>query len=143
MESDLDTILKEWPGIDKEMPLALSKSESDGSKTGVQEPFDLAKAQNALGLHGVYRCSISLFWVQILASPTPGVPMSRRRVEDMAEFYFPGGKPSFLTGRMVELLTDKASLSDKPQSCQMLSPEEIVHSLVASCAAAVRFLGQS
>eukprot|EP00435_Cladocopium_sp_Y103_P019189 s1361_g4.t1 len=99
IEADLETILKEFPGIDKEMPLPLSKSESDGSKTGVQEPFDLTKAKHALGIHGVFRCSISLFWVQILASPTPGIPMSRRRVLDMAEFYFPDGKPAFMTGR--------------------------------------------
>ena len=140
VEADLQTILQEFPGIEKEMPLPLSKSELDGSKTGVQEPFDLSKAKHALGIHGVYRCSISLFSVQILASPTPGIPMSRRRVLDMAEFYFPDGKPAFMTGRMVELLADKSTLSDKPQNLQMLSPEEIVHSLVASCAHAVRCL---
>lgn len=142
VEADIQTILQEFPGIELEMPLPLSQSESDRSKTGVQEPFNLTKAQNALGVHGVFRCSISLFWVQILASPTPGVPMSRRRVLDMAEFYYPNGKPAFMTGRMVELLADKAALSDKPQNLQMLSPEELVHSLVASCAHAVRRLGR-
>ena len=140
VEADLQTILHEFKGIEKEMPLPLSKSELDGSKTGVQEPYDLSKAKHALGIHGVYRCSISLFNIQVLASPTPGIPMSRRRILDMAEFYFPDGKPAFMTGRMVELLADKSSLSDKPQNLQMLSPEEIVHSLVASCAHAVRCL---
>lgn len=52
---DLQTILQEFPGIDQEMALPLSKSELDGSKTGVQEPFDLSKAQHALGIHGVFR----------------------------------------------------------------------------------------
>ena len=140
VEADLQTILQEFPGIDQEMPLPLSKSELDGSKTGVQEPFDLESARHALGIHRVFRCSISLFWVQILASPTPGIPMSRRRVLDMGEFYFPNGKPAFMTGRMAELLADKSALSAKPQNLQMLSPEEIVHSLVASCAHAVRCL---
>ena len=55
VEADLQTILQEFPGIDQEMPLPLSKSELDGSKTGVQEPFDLSKAQHALGIHGVFR----------------------------------------------------------------------------------------
>ena len=95
VEADIQTILQEFPGIELEMPLPLSQPESDRSKTGVQEPFNLTKAQNALGVHGVFRCSMSLFWVQILASPTPGVPMSRRRVLDMAEFYYPNGKPAF------------------------------------------------
>ena len=58
----------------------------------------------------------------------------------MGEFYFPNGKAAFMTGRMVELLADKSALSAKPQNLQMLSPEEIVHSLVASCAHAVRCL---
>ena len=71
VEADLQTILQEFPGIDQEMPLPLSKSELDGSKTWVQEPFDLESARHALGIHRVFRCSISLFWVQILASPTP------------------------------------------------------------------------
>ena len=69
VEADLQTILQEFPGIDQEMPLPLSKSELDGSKTGVQEPFDLESARHALGIHRVFRCSISLFWVRSWRRP--------------------------------------------------------------------------
>lgn len=140
LEADVKTILQEFPGIEKEKPLPLSDSETDRSKTGVQEPYDLTKGKVALELHGVYRCSIPLFWIQISSSPTPGIPMSRRRVMDMSEFYFPAGKPQFLTGRMVELMVNKESLSNQPQNLQMISPEEIAHSLVAACALCIRRL---
>ena len=140
VEADLQSILKAFPGLDQEMPLCLSDSEKDGTKTGVQAPFELPKAQNALAIHGAYRCSIPVFWLQILSSPTPGVPMSRRRVLDMAEFYFPDGRPAFMTGRMVECVVEKASLTDRLSNLQMVSPEELVHSLVAACALAVRCL---
>ena len=123
------------------MPLALTDSETDRTKSGVQEPYNVTKGKNALSLHGVYRCSIPLFWVQILASPTPGIPMSRRRVQDMAAFYFPEGTPQFLTGRMVEVAVHKESLTEEPRNLQMISPEEIVHSLVAACADSIRCLG--
>lgn len=141
IEADLKTILKEFPNLDKEMPLALKDSETDRTKSGVQEPYNVTKGKNALSLHGVYRCSIPLFWVQILASPTPGIPMSRRRVQDMAAFYFPEGTPQFLTGRMAEVAVHKESLTEEPRNLQMISPEEIVHSLVAACADSIRCLG--
>ena len=141
VEADLKTIHKEFPGFDSEMPLPLTGSEMDGSKTGVQEPFNLSKGQHALHVHGVYRCSIPLHWVNQFSSPNPGIPMSRRRVLDMAEFYFPAGQPAFLTGRMVEVLVDKNALTESPQNLQMVCPEEILHSLVAACAGAIRCLG--
>lgn len=141
VEADMLTIRKEFAGIDSESPMPLSENENDSRKSGVQEPYNVTKAKVALELHGVYRCSIPLCWVQVLSSPTPGIPMSRRRVSEMAEYYYPQGKPSFMTGRMVELLTDRNSLTDTPSGLQMISPEEIVHSLVAGCATAIRYLG--
>lgn len=141
VEADMLTLRKEFAGIDSESPMPLSENENDSRKSGVQEPYNMTKGKVALELHGVYRCSIPLCWVQVLSSPTPGIPMSRRRVLEMAEYYYPEGKPSFMTGRMVELLTDRNSLTDTPSGLQMISPEEIVHSLVAGCATAIRYLG--
>ena len=143
VEADLRAILQEYPGLDAEFPLPLADSETDRTKSGVQEPFDLTKGKLALGLHSVYRCSIPMFCLQICSSPTPGIPMSRRRILDMAQFYFPQGTPHFLTGRMVEITIHKDSLSAEPRNLQMISPEEIVHSLVAACAEAIRCLDLS
>ena len=89
VELDLQTILKEYPGLEDEAPLPLSSTETDKSQSGVQEPYNLEKGKNALQLHQVYRCCLSLFSLNVVGSPTPGIPMSRRRVLDMSAFYYP------------------------------------------------------
>ena len=75
----------------KELPLPIS---SGNTPSGIQEPFGRSKALQALKAHGCYRSSISVWWLNALQSPTPGVPMSRRRVEDLMEVYYgPEGQP--------------------------------------------------
>ena len=140
VEADLQAILKEFPGLEKELPLALSSTETDKSQSGVQEPYNLEKGKNALRLHQVYRCCLSLFSLNVIGSPTPGIPMSRRRVIDMAAFYYPNSAPAYMTGRQVEVWADKEALSEKPENLQMISPEELVHSMIAACAQAIRWL---
>ena len=140
VEADLQTILKEYPGLENEAPLPLSSTEWDKSQSGVQEPYNLEKGKNALQLHQVYRCCLSMFALNVLGSPTPGIPMSRRRVLDMSAFYYPNSAPAYMTGRQVEVWADRHTLSEKPQNLQMVSPEELVHSMIAACAAASRCL---
>lgn len=140
VESDLQTILKEFPGLEDEAPLPLSSTETDKSQSGVQEPYNLEKGKNALQLHQVYRCCMSLFALNVVGSPTPGIPMSRRRVLDMSAFYYPNAAPAYMTGRQVEVWADRHALSEKPKSLQMVSPEELVHSMIAACAEAIRCL---
>ena len=142
VEADLQRIAAEFPGLNKEKPLALTTDQGP-SQTGVQEPYDLAKGKHALATHGVYRCSMSLFSLNVLGTPTPGIPMSRTRVLDMAAFYYPEGKASYMTGRMVEVYVDRNALSDTPENLQMISPEEIVHSMLAACAEAIERLGHN
>jgi len=45
-----------------------------------------------------------------------------------------------MTGRQVEVWADRHALSEKPKSLQMVSPEELVHSMIAACAEAIRCL---
>ena len=107
---DCQLVLSEF-GEDfrKEGPLAITGA--GDATSGVQEPFDRSKAQTALSVHGCYRASISVLWINPLASPTPGVPMSRRRVEDLAA-----------------IMVLKVSLgsdcdTDRPSGLQIVSPE--------------------
>ena len=141
VESDLQTMLKEYPGLEAEAPLPLSALETDKSQTGVQELYNLEKGKKALALHDVYRCSLSLFSLKVVGSPTPGIPMSRRRVLDMSAFYYPDSAPAYMTGRQVEVWADRRALTDKLENLQMVSPEELVHSMIAACADAIRCLG--
>ena len=58
----------------------------------------------------------------------------------MSAFYYPNSAPAYMTGRQVEVWADRHALSEKPKSLQMVSPEELVHSMIAACAQAIRCL---
>ena len=118
----------------KESPLAITGAAD--STSGVQEPFDRSKAQTALSVHGCYRASISVWWINPLSSPTPGVPMSRRRVEDLTDFYFgTEGEPRFHSDRMLEVGVAKTDCdTDRPSGLQLVSPEEVLHATFCGCA---------
>ena len=138
-QSDLQTILKEYgKELQNAMPLTISSTEA-----GVQDAFCKTKAQQAMSANGVYRCSISVFWINPLASATPGIPMSRKRVQDLSDFsYGAAGTPRWHTDRMVEIAVAKSDLeTDTPTNLVMVSPEELIHATLAGCARAIKLLG--
>ena len=136
MKAASQRIRAEFPGIDQEKPLSFKL---DGP-TGVQDPYSMTNGSAALAQHGVYRCSVSIWAINILASPTPDIPMSMTRVKDMAEFFYSAG-PKFLTDKQVEVCAPTANLPESPSLLQMVSPEEIVHAMILGCAAAIGLLG--
>eukprot|EP00438_Fugacium_kawagutii_P016989 Skav202425 [mRNA] locus=scaffold1370:406666:410894:- [translate_table: standard] len=136
VQEDVEVIRAEF-GNDfrSEMPLAIS---SKGS-SGVQEPYARSKALQALAAHGVYRASASVWWLNAMQSPTPGVPMSRRRVDDLTEYYYSAGAPRFHSERMIEVGVTRAECDcERPSNLQVISPEEVLHATLAGCATAVR-----
>ena len=143
VQSDLQRILGEFGSdIQQEQPLhiASDKDVAGNATGGIQEPFKKDKAAIAITAHGHYRCALSIFSFGLLQSATPSVPMSRRRVEELADFrYGPEGKPHFHTSGMVEVAI--AALSDleteQPANLQIISPEELVHATLAGCARAI------
>ena len=141
VQEDCEVILQEFGGeaFRKELPLPIS---GGNGPSGVQEPFDRSKALQALKAHGCYRSRVSVWWLNALQSPTPGVPMSRRRVEDLMEFYYgPEGQPRFHSDRMIEVaVTSSECDTDIPANLQVISPEEVLHATLAGCALAVKFL---
>ena len=142
VQADLHRILAEFGSdFDQQMPQKISsdKDAAGNALGGVQEPYDKDKAKVALSSHGVYRCSVSAFWFNPLCSPTPGVPMSRRRVEELCEFsYGPEGAPRFHTDRMVEVAINQDEVdTDRPSNLQMVSPEEVLHATLAGCVRAI------
>ena len=142
VQADLHRILAEFGvDFDQQMPQKISsdKDAAGNALGGVQEPYDKDKAKVALSSHGVYRCSVSAFWFNALCSPTPGVPMSRRRVEELCEFsYGPEGAPRFHTDRMVEVAINQDEVdTDRPSNLQMVSPEEVLHATLAGCVRAI------
>ena len=137
------TILKALPGLESERPLPLTGDSGAAANQGVQDPFDPQKAAVALKNHSLYRCSVSLWSINLMASATPDIPMSMRRVKDLATFFYgeDGTKPSYMTGRQVEVMVSNAELPAQPEQLQMVSPEELAHAILVACAAAVKQLG--
>ena len=124
------------------MPMAI-QTDGDNDKSGVQDAFCQTKAMAALKAHGVYRCAISIWWLNTLSSPTPGVPLARRRVIDLSEYYFGAeGRPQFHTDRMLEIAVGKGDIqTDTPSGLQLISPEEVLHATLAGCSRCIQCLG--
>lgn len=145
VEGDIQRILAEF-GHDfpKEMPMAIQTGVATSATTsGVQDPFCQTKALAALNTHGVYRCSISIWWINPLSSPTPGIPLARKRVMDLSEYYFGAeGRPQFHTDRMLEIAVTKSDIqTDTPSGLQLISPEEVIHATLAGCSRCIQSLG--
>ena len=146
VEGDIQRILAEFgPDFTKEMPMAIQTggNVATSATSGVQDPFCKTKGLAALNTHGVYRCSISIWWINALSSPTPGIPLSRRRVMDLSEYYFGSeGRPQFHTDRMLEIAVSKSDIqTDTPSGLQLISPEEVIHATLAGCSRCIQSLG--
>ena len=71
--------------IEKELPLKIT----DTSDSGVQSPFDAAACRTALHTRSEsYTCGVNLFWINLLWSPTPGVPLRCSASESMSATRF-------------------------------------------------------
>jgi len=51
-----------------------------------QEPYSKNACERALENHGNYVAGINAFWVNHLRSPTPGIPLRRESVKELADF---------------------------------------------------------
>ena len=134
---DFQLVLSEMGGEAFRSELPLPIADVAGNATGgVQEPFCRQKSTQ-----GVYRSSVSICWLNAMCSPTPGVPMARRRVEDLATYYFGcSGDPKYQTDRFIEVAINGASDidTDRPCNLQVVSPEEMLHATFAGCACAIK-----
>ena len=58
------------------------------SRRPCQEPFTDKKFKAAMGSVGHMKCGGNLFWQDLLASVSPGVPESTRAVNEYKDHYF-------------------------------------------------------
>ena len=140
VQADCEVILAEYgKDFQQAKPLSLG-NDVTGQDTGVQDAFSKAKAAQSLQAHSVYRCSISVWMLNLLTSATPSIPLSRRRVVELCEFHYgPCGEPKFITDRNIERGISEGELAtDSPSGLLMISPEEIAHSVLAGCARAIK-----
>ncbi|CAJ1454983.1 unnamed protein product [Effrenium voratum] len=112
--------------------IAKANEESEG---GIQEPYSSDAASRALGNQGAYVAAVNMFWMDFLKSPTPGVPLRRKSVEDLADYIWPqGALPSFLLKLLEVQAPASTTVAEVPQGLQMLSPEGYAHAALCACA---------
>ena len=88
----------------------------------------------ALQGHGHYIASCNLYWCDMWRNPAPGVPLSRPRVQQLSDFYFPEHRNTNFFKQLVEVQVDVANLADKPSGLVVISPLEIIHAIVLKAA---------
>ncbi|CAK9048313.1 Uncharacterized protein SCF082_LOCUS26923 [Durusdinium trenchii] len=99
-----------------------------------KDVYQLEKAKIALEAHGTYICSCNLYWLDSWKTPAPGVPLSRARLQQLADFYFPAERQNNFFQKLLEVQVDQSALSDKPTGLVVISPLEIVHSIFLKAA---------
>jgi len=78
-----------------------------------------------------YRAAINLFWVDILSSVTPGVPMNLRRALEYGNFLFDGPEGPKHTKFPVMIPVDvPEDLPKTTGNWKQISPEELVHAFL-------------
>lgn len=137
VQQDLRTIGK-CLGFDfaSKEPLQIAEANKQG-EGGVQEPWNGDVACRALGNQGSYICAINFMWLDFTRSACPGVPLSRKRVLQLAEYMYPdsSAEPGFVK-KMFEVLAPGTEEEQKktPRGMMLLSPDEYAHAIVAACA---------
>ncbi|MFM7986763.1 MAG: hypothetical protein ACKPKO_46360, partial [Candidatus Fonsibacter sp.] len=57
----------------------------------IQEPFNSDQCRVALSQKGAYISGFNFLWLDLLRSPTPGIPISRHRVNELRDWMFKDG----------------------------------------------------
>ena len=125
---------KAFKNTAQEYPLPIKKD----ADCGIQEPFNSGQCVTALAKRGAYMSGFNFFWLDLLRSPTPGIPLSRQRVKGLGGWMCmksisPLNKPIGVAVNSPDFPVDahKGSLL-------MTTPEELDHAILLKVAADVR-----
>ena len=125
------TVLAKFPGIISADPLVI---DADNNRTtGVQAVFDAEQAEVALSREGCYLSAGNFFWVDHLSTLCPEVPLSTKRVQQLAKFLFDKGPVHFPFMLHVGVSASKDFLNKG--NLLRLSPEEYGHAALFAAAA--------
>ncbi len=75
-----------------------------------------------------------MLWINATQSPAPAVPLSRGRVKQLSDFYFPPNRVNNFFTKLLEVQVDASTLSEKPTGLVMITPLEIVHAIYLKAA---------
>ena len=110
-----------------------------GAECGIQEPFNSGQRVTAFARRGPYISGIIFFWLDLLRSPTPGIPLSRQRVKEFGDWMIKEGIIIALK-KAIGVVVNSADFPVDAHggSLLMVTPEEQAHAVVLKVADDVR-----
>ena len=108
------------------------------AECGIQEPFDAAKCATALRQRGTYISGFNFFWLDLVRSISPGIPLSRDRVRDLADWMFKDGPIPLKKPIGVRVTSVDFPVHSHKGGLLMITPEEMAHSVLVKVADAIR-----
>ena len=110
---------------------------ANATESGTQSPFDLKSYRAALKTAGQsYTAGINFFWIDLLWSATPGVPLRVSAIEFMAKTTF--GSPTPLGTVHVAVPDHDYNPLERKGALLRVSPEEVTGAIVLAIARDVR-----
>ena len=108
------------------------------AECGIQEPFDAAKCATALRQRGTYISGFNFFWLDLVRSISPGIPLSRDRVRELADWMFKDGPIPLKKPIGVRVTSADFPVQSHKGGLLMITPEEMAHSVLVKVADAIR-----
>ena len=136
VQEDVRVVLKHLGASFASQPALPIAEKDENGKGGVQEPWSQEQAGKAISNQGSYICAINLFWLDFVRSSCPGVPLSRKRVEQLADYLFGQGDgyPGFIK-KLLEVQVPRVDkMPEQPSALVMISPDEYAHAILAGAA---------
>jgi hypothetical protein len=115
-------------------PLAIREQ----AECGIQEPFNEAKCATALRQRGTYISGCNFFWLDPGRSISPGIPLSRERVQELANWMFKDGTVPLKKPIGVAVSSADFPVHNHKGGLLMITPEEMAHAVLVKVANAVR-----
>jgi hypothetical protein len=124
--------------IEHELPMSITRA-NELFASGFQAPFSAADATTALFTTFQYQCGGNFFWPSFAEPTLKGKPYRRSGVQQLSDFFYGDGEPGFFAGVIVCALDNQSvNLEQNFTKFQELSPEEVRHAAVFSCAHQLR-----
>ena len=110
---------------------------ANANESGTQSPFDLKSYRAALKTAGQsYTAGINFFWIDLMWSATPGVPLRVSAIELMAKTTF--GKPTPLGTIHVAVPDHEYNPLERKGTLLRISPEKVTGAIVIAIARDIR-----
>ena len=101
-------------------------------------PFNSGQCVTALAKRGTYISGFNFFWLDLLRSPTPGIPLSRQRVKELGDWMFKEGIIPLKKAIGVAVNSADFPVDAHKGSLLMITPEEQAHAILLKVADDVR-----